>query len=85
MGERVISKVRKGDLNARRYLYRFFQDHDQVNLVINALSQQLGKRRSGFLRLRKLKKRRGDDAVVVRVEFVDNIVLSTTKEKDEKK
>jgi large subunit ribosomal protein L17 len=84
IGERVISRVREGDINAKRYLYRFFQDHNQVNQVVNALSQQLGKRTSGFLRLRKLKRRRGDDAVLVRVEFVDNIVLSATEEKDKK-
>lgn len=84
MGERLVSRAKKGDLAARRFLFRFFQDQKLVNQIVDEIIPSLGKRRSGFLRLRKVKKRRGDDALIVRVEWVEKIKKEEKSKKGEK-
>lgn len=84
LAEKTITKIRQKDLNAKRTLFKLFQDQARVNQVVDRLSEQLPKRRGGFLRLRKIKRRRGDNAVVVRIEFVDKIDLTRTQKKEKK-
>ena len=81
-GERVVSEAKKDNLVFRRFLFRLFQDQVLVNQIAEATKNLVAKRKSGFLRLRKIKRRKGDNAVVVRVEFVDNYQLPV-KEKGE--
>jgi len=69
--ERMVSRLKKNELNGRRFLFAFFQDQNFVNKVAKKMILRFKKREGGITRIRKLRKRKGDDAVVVSLEFVD--------------
>ncbi len=68
--EKMITLARKADLVSRRRLYRYFQDQDFVNQVVEKFGKKLEKSPGGYTRIVKLKKRRGDNATVARLELV---------------
>ncbi len=71
--ERLISRGRKGDLNARRYLFRFWQDQHFVNYLIEIFRQLKGE--SGFTRYRPFKLRRGDSTRLYLLEFSQKVKI----------
>lgn len=68
--EKMITKAKKADLASRRWLYRFFQDQKFVNKIVDNFGKELKSKPGGYTRIIKLKKRRGDDATLVRLELV---------------
>lgn len=89
--ERMISKITKGDLVSRRWLFRYFQDQHFVNQIVERFGSQFKKRKGGYTRIIRIKRRRGDDAVMVRLELVEELKEEKPeskkgeKNKDEKK
>ncbi len=77
--ERLVSRGKKGGLNARRYLFRYWQDQHFVNRLA-AMFQGL-KGTSGFTRIRPSKIRRGDRSLLYILEFSQPIKLEKAKEK----
>ena len=77
--EKMISRAKKGDLASRRWLFRFFQDHQFVNQLVGVFGKPFAERAGGYTRIVKLRKRRGDGAVVVRLESVENIKADEQK------
>ncbi len=83
--ERMISRAKKGDVSAKRYVYHYFQDQNLVNLIVDKIAPVFKDRNGGFTRTIKVKRRKGDDAVLVRVEFVEKIDNNFKKPEVEKK
>jgi len=71
--ERMITRAKKVDLASRRWLFRFFQDQKFVNNIVKIFGTKFTKRNGGYTRIIKLTKRKGDDAIIVRLESVEEI------------
>lgn len=70
--EKMISYGKKGTLVARRNALAFLQnDNEAVQKVFNELAPRYANRNGGYTRILKLDERRGDDALMVIIEFVE--------------
>lgn len=91
--DKLITKAKKNDVSARRDLHRFFGKRDVVNALVDRVAPATGNRKSGFCSVTELGKRRGDNAVVARLELIDkpeglgslDKLEKKTKKKPEKK
>lgn len=69
--ERLITKARKGDISARRYVARFIKDRDILKELFNEIAVKVGERPGGYTRVVKLGSRKGDGADLAILELVD--------------
>ena len=68
----MISYSKKGTLVARRNALAFLQnDNAAVQKVFNELDPRYATRNGGYTRILKLDEHRGDDALMVILEFVE--------------
>lgn len=67
--EKMATKAKAGDLAARRFLFKYFQDQHRVNLVVAAIQKAFPDSTSNFTKTVKLRRRLGDDALIVRFGF----------------
>ena len=67
----MITRAKDGSLASRRWLYRYFQDQRLVNEIVDYFGKKAKDKPGGYTRIIKLKKRRGDDATIARLELVD--------------
>ena len=69
--DKMISYGKDGSLVARRKALAFLHnDKDVVSKVFNELAKNYESRDGGYTRIIKLKERRGDDALEVKLELV---------------
>ena len=69
--DKMITYGKDGSLVARRKALAFLHnDKDVVAKVFNELAKKYETRNGGYTRIIKLKERRGDDALEVRLELV---------------
>ena len=69
--EKMITYGKKGTLVSRRKALAFLHnDKDVTNKIFNELATRYENRNGGYTRIIKLKERRGDDALEVRIELV---------------
>ena len=71
--ERLISRGKKDNLAARRYLYRFWPDRHFVAYLLKIFQQLKGQ--SGFTRIRPWQLRKGDSTMIYRLEFSQPVQL----------
>lgn len=84
--EKVIRRSSKGDLNSRRWLFTLFGDQKAVNRLVETFGKQFTERNGGYTRIVKIKRRKGDNAVLARLELVEELAVEEKKiEKKEKK
>jgi len=69
LAERLISKGKKNDLAARRYLARYL-DKSTVKKVFETIILQYKEREGGYTRIYKLGPRQSDGAEMVIIELV---------------
>ncbi len=69
--ERLITKARKGDIPARRYVASFIKDREALKELFNEIVVKVGNRPGGYTRVVKLGARRGDGADLAILELVD--------------
>ena len=70
--DKMITYGKDGSLVARRKALAFLHnDKDTVNKVFTELAPKYANRNGGYTRLIKLNERRNDDAMQIRLEFVD--------------
>ena len=70
--EKMITYGKKGTLVSRRKALAFLHnDSKVVKKVFDELAPKYEKRAGGYTRIIKLKERKGDDALEVRLELVD--------------
>lgn len=71
--EKLITKAKKGDLHNRRQIISDMQTIASAHKLVDELAPKMSGRNSGHLRITKTKLRRGDNAQMARVSFVDDL------------
>lgn len=71
--EKLITKAKKGDLHNRRQIISSLQTISTAHKLVDELAPKLKGRDSGHLRVKRTTLRRGDNAQLARVSFVDNL------------
>lgn len=71
--EKLITKAKKGDLHNRRQIIRQLQTIASAHKLVDEIAPKLSARSSGHLRIEKTGFRRGDNAQLARVSFVDDL------------
>jgi len=73
--ERLISRAKKADLATRRWVLSLLPDDQAAKKLFDQVVPQFMQRVGGYVRVVKLMPRRGDQAPMARVEFVEEIKI----------
>ena len=71
--EKLITKAKKGDLHNRRQVISDLQTVATAHKLVDEIAPKLKGRNSGHLRVERTRLRRGDNAQLARVTFVDDL------------
>lgn len=71
--EALITKAKKGDLHNRRQVIAGLSTVSSAHKLVDEIAPKLKGRTSGHLRIEKTRTRRGDNAQLARVSFVDDL------------
>lgn len=74
--EKLITKAKKGDLHNRRMIVSSLQTVASAHKLVDEIAPKLGGRSSGHLRIVKTVSRRGDNAQLARISFVDDLTAA---------
>ena len=74
--EKLITLARRGGLANRRLVIARLDNLDAANLLVDVIAPQI-KRDSGYLRIERTGYRRGDNAEMGTISFVDEIKFDT--------
>lgn len=72
--EKLVTMAKKGDLASRRLIIARLNDLETATLLVDVIAPQI-KRDSGYLRIERAGFRRGDNAEMGTISFVDDIDL----------
>jgi len=78
--EKLITKAKKGDLHSRRMIIASLSTLDAAHKLVDEIAPKLGGRDSGHLRVERTRFRRGDNAELARVSFVDDLTVAPVAE-----
>jgi len=81
--EKLITKAKKGDLASRRQVIASVMTIETAHKLVDEIAPKLGARNSGYLRIVRTKMRKGDNAQLARVSFVDDLSKAAPKAKAE--
>ncbi len=79
--ERLITKAKKGDLHNRRQVIASLQTLEAAHKLVDEIAPKLKGRVSGHLRIERSDVRRGDNAQLARISFVDDLSEAPKAEK----
>lgn len=71
--EKLITKAKKGDLHNRRQVISALQTIASAHKLVDEIAPKLKGRVSGHLRITRTSLRRGDNAQLARISFVDDL------------
>lgn len=71
--EKLITKAKIGDLHNRRQVISGLQTLESAHKLVDEIAPKLKGRSSGHLRIQKTGMRRGDNAQLARISFVDDL------------
>jgi large subunit ribosomal protein L17 len=71
--EKLITKAKKGDLHSRRQVISDLQTIESAHKLVDEIAPKLAGRTSGHLRVERTRLRRGDNAQLARISFVDDL------------
>jgi len=74
--------ITKPELTAKRELFKVLQDQTWVNNVVKTFKETFEGQTSNFTNITRIKRRYGDDALIVKISFVKTIKFSPKKEKE---
>jgi len=77
--------ITKEELTAKRELYKVLQDQHWVNRVVANLKSVFGDQKSNFTTVEKIKRRFGDDALIVKFGFTKPVNFQPEKKEEVKK
>lgn len=83
--DRLVSRSKQRTLQARRQVLAFLQNKKVVGKLVDEIAPKFSKRPSGFTRILRLGKRAGDQAMMVKMEFVEPLEEQTKTEKPNEK
>lgn len=69
--DKLVTRAKQQTLSARRLLTAFLQDKKVVSRLVDEIAPKFKERQSGFTRILRLGKREGDQAMMVKIEFVN--------------
>ena len=81
--EKLITMAKKGGLNNRRLIIARLNDLEAASILVDVISPQI-KRDSGYLKIERAGFRRGDNAEMGTISFVDEIDFEFEAPKEEK-
>ena len=73
LAEKIAAAAVRADLNSRRYIFTFFQDRNVTNNIVNAFSTTFPGQTQNFTHMHNVKRRQGDDALIVKLFFVKEV------------
>jgi large subunit ribosomal protein L17 len=73
--------VTKPELIAKRELFRYLQKQSWVNNVVKTMKEVFDGQTSNFTRITRVKRRFGDNAIIVKLEFVKPVKFEKNKPK----
>lgn len=76
--ERLVTIAKKGGLANRRILIARLNSIEAADLLMDTIAPQI-KRDSGYLRIERAGNRKGDNAELATISFVDNIEIKEDK------
>ncbi|MCA9348308.1 50S ribosomal protein L17 [Candidatus Saccharibacteria bacterium] len=85
--EKLITKAKKADLHNRRLIIQKLDTVATAHKLVDDIAPKLTGRVSGHLRIERTRLRRGDNAQLARVSFVDDLKeapVAKTAEKETK-
>lgn len=71
--EKLITKAKKGDLHNRRQVLAALQTVETAHKLVDEITPKLAGRTSGYFRITRTQPRRGDNAEMAQVSFVDDL------------
>ncbi len=71
IAEKVVTQGKRGTVHSARMLRRWIADRSLVKKVMDTISPRFEDRPGGYLRIVKLGPRKGDNAEMAVLEFVD--------------
>jgi len=71
LADSLIASGKKGTLHVRRTIAAFLQNKKAVNKIVDELGPRFRDRVSGFTRIIRVGERRGDNAMLVRIELIE--------------
>lgn len=81
--EKLVTKARKGGLHNRRQVISSLQTLEAAHKLVDEIAPKM-QRESGYLRIVKTTARRGDNAQLARISFVDDLSAAPVAKKAEK-
>ena len=72
--EKLVTLGKRGDLHARRQIIAFIRNNELATKLISVLAVRYASRNGGYLRIMKAGFRKGDNAPLAVIEFVDRDV-----------
>lgn len=79
--EKLITKAKKGDLHNRRQVIASLQTTSSAHKLVDEIAPKLKGRNSGHVRIERTTVRRGDNAQLAKVSFVDDLKESPVSKK----
>jgi len=76
--EKLVTKARRGGLHNRRQIISSLQTLEAAHKLVDDIAPKM-KRESGYLRIVKTNARRGDNAQLARISFIDDLKTSTAE------
>lgn len=76
--ERLVTIAKKGDLASRRILISRLNSIEAADFLMDVVAPQI-KRDSGYLRVMRAGNRKGDNAELATISFVDDIEIKEDK------
>ena len=80
--EKLITIAKKGDLASRRLVIARLNDLEAASILVDVIAPQL-ERSSGYLSIERAGYRRGDNAEMGTISFVDEFDFELPKEEEE--
>lgn len=77
--EKLITKAKKGGLHNRRQIISSLHTVVSAHKLVDELAPKMSQRDSGHLRIVKTRLRRGDNAQLAKVSFVDDLTAKEAK------
>jgi len=77
--DRLVHHAQKKSLSSRRKIAAVLGDKKITNRLVDEIAPALGNRQSGFTRVLKIGRRRGDGAAMARIEFVQMVEVGPKK------
>ena len=80
LAERLVTFAKRGDLHARRRVMTVIRDKGVVHVLFTEIAPQVADRPGGYTRITKVGPRKGDNAPMAVIEFVDRDVDAKGKD-----